>query len=271
MHKSLIAFAALASLAAVPAFAADMAVKAPMPAPAPVASWTGFYVGGNVGYLIEHDSSGFTNFTQPGAPLTNPAPNTASATSFTGGGQVGFNWQFSPRWVAGVEGDWDWTNPKYNFCRATDSDGAAECSDTGRGFLTFSQKTDWLATARGRLGWLVFDNVLFYGTGGAAWGKVDTTLTASCAVDGCGNSGSTNITSASFSNTRSGWVAGAGVQGMLSQNWFARLEWLHYDLGTLNNTFVSSPAVGSYGVVDSRRLQYDAVRFGLDYRFSWMQ
>ena len=275
MKKLLIAGAALAALIGTPALAADLALKAP-PAPAPAWSWTGFYIGGNAGYLVERDSSGLTNFTQPGTPTSNPGTNTAGMNSFTGGGQIGFNWQFAPRWVAGVEGDWNWTDPKSNFCRSTDADGGVgsiggECFDADRGFLNFSQKTDWLATARGRLGWLVSDNVLFYGTAGGAWGKVETTLTASCAVDGCGNSAATNVTSATFSSTRSGWVAGAGVQAMLTSNWIARIEWLHYDLGNLANAFTSSPALGSYGVSYSRNLQYDAIRFGLDYKFSWMQ
>ena len=64
------------------------------------------------------------------------------------------------------------------------------CSDNGFGFETISSKTDWLATVRGRLG-VTWGNWLFYGTGGAAWGRVDTTLTLSCLVGGCGGSATT--------------------------------------------------------------------------------
>jgi outer membrane immunogenic protein len=246
--------------------AADMPLKAPPPPPAPIANWTGFYVGGNAGYVVEHDSSGVTNFTQPAPVFTTPMPTSTSATSFTGGVQGGYNWQFTSRWLLGVEGDWNATRPSTSLCRPTDL--GAPCADTGRGFLNMSEKTDWLASVRGRLGW-VWDSFLFYGTAGAAWGKVDTTLNANCLVGGCGNSLVPSATTGTFSNTASGWVAGAGVEAMLWGNWTGRFEWLHYNLGGLNNTFTAPPAVGSYGASWNRNLEYDTVRFGLNYRFLW--
>jgi outer membrane immunogenic protein len=150
MKRLATAIAAIA-LIGTPAFAADMAVKmpvkAPPPAPAPVVSWTGFYVGGNIGGVVEHF-------------------------------QAGYNWQFNPQWLVGVEGDWDWTNTGYSFCRQTNQ-LSAPCFNNGFGFESISSKTDWLATVRGRLGF-VWGNWLFYGTGGAAWGRVNTTATLNC-------------------------------------------------------------------------------------------
>jgi outer membrane immunogenic protein len=78
------------------AYAADLPMKAAPPPVAPPPSWTGFYIGGNAGYLVVQDQSGTTNFTQPAPTLTNPAFNTASANSWIAGGQVGYNWQVSP-------------------------------------------------------------------------------------------------------------------------------------------------------------------------------
>jgi outer membrane immunogenic protein len=114
-----------AGLIGTPAFAADMAVKmpvkAPPPAPAPVDSWTGFYVGGDIGGARMNDP----NFSF--ADLGNAAVNTCafcggpySSPTLSGGHNTGaiggvfgdFNWQFSPQWVAGVEGDITWTNLK---------------------------------------------------------------------------------------------------------------------------------------------------------------
>src|SRR5262249_23566742 len=74
-----------------------------------------------------------------------------SNTRFLGGVQAGYNWQFDPRWLVGVEGDWDWTDTGYGFCRITDQ-FALPCSDILEGFETISSRTDWLATVRGRLG-----------------------------------------------------------------------------------------------------------------------
>jgi outer membrane immunogenic protein len=266
--KKIIVAAAFAILGATAiASAADLPMKAaPAPLPPPP-SWTGFYFGGNAGFLVGHDQSGTTNFTQPGAVASNPAFNTAAADSWIAGGQIGYNWQVSPSWVIGFEGDFDGTDPKHSFCRGTDS-GSAPCFDNGRGFLTFSEKTEWLASARGRLGY-VLGSVLLYGTAGGAWGKVDTTITASCAVEGCGNSGATNITTFSSNNVRGGWVAGVGAEAMIAPNWTVKGEWLHYDLGNFTTAFLTPAAIGSYGVSYSRRLEYDTIRFGVNYKFGW--
>jgi outer membrane immunogenic protein len=118
--------------------------------------------------------------------------------------------QFDPRWLVGVEGDWDWTSTGYRFCRITDQ-FAAPCFNNGFGFESISSKTDWLATVRGRIGY-VWGNWLFYGTGGAAWGRVNTTVTLNCLVTGgCGNSAALVFGSSATSTTKAGWVAGLGA------------------------------------------------------------
>lgn len=250
------------------AYAADLPTKAAPFAAVPTApSWTGFYLGGNIGYLVQHNSSSLTNFTDFTVvpSTTNPQTGTASATSFTGGVQAGFNWQVAPSWVVGFEGDWNWADPSDNLCRGTT--GGAECSDTGTGFLSMSEKTDWLATARGRLGW-VWNSVMIYGTGGAAWASVKTTLTANCTLIGCGAGGLVpNVTSSSFTDTKTGWVAGLGAEAMLGDHWSTRLEWLHYDLGTVNDSFTAPAAVGPYTVSWSRTVQFEVIRLGANYRF----
>jgi outer membrane immunogenic protein len=95
------------------AFAADIAVKAPPLAPAPVYSWTGWYVGGNLGASFGHATTDFN-----GAPITFTAPglldtftgagfalsDTQYPSGFIGGGQIGYNWQYSPLIVVGLEG-----------------------------------------------------------------------------------------------------------------------------------------------------------------------
>jgi len=268
MKKLALAVAALSALVAAPAIAADLArpvLKAPPPAP--VWSWTGFYVGGNLGYLVEHDP-GTSFFTQPGADPNTPHPNSVAQTSWVGGGQIGYNWQVAPWWVVGVEADWDWTNPNYSFCRETDRGNCFDSGNNNRGALTISGKTKSLATVRGRIGW-TWDRFFFYATGGGAWGSVDTTLAASCLVGGCGNNATANATATSFSNTKCGWVVGVGTEFMLTQNWTTRLEWLHYDLGTVTNAYGSSAAFGSYGVIWSRSLRYDTARLALNYKFDW--
>jgi outer membrane immunogenic protein len=180
--------------------------------------------------------------------------------------QAGYNWQFDPRWLIGVEGDWDWTNTGYSFCRQNNTI-SVPCSDNGDGFEAISSKTDWLATARGRFGF-VWGNWLFYGTGGAAWGRVETTLSLSCLVGGCGSSGVRLSASSNTSTTEAGWVAGLGAEWMLAQSWSVRAEWLHIDLGSINDTL---PTVGSAGSIQtavwSRTERFDEFRVGSELPF----
>jgi outer membrane immunogenic protein len=146
------------------------------------------------------------------------------------GGTLGYNWQFGT-WVVGLEGDIDWANIKGNtnvFC-------GGGCS---------SENT-WLGTARGRLGY-AFDRWMPYVTGGAAFGDVTTT-----------NPGFTGAT-----NTQVGWTAGAGVEFAIAGNWTAKVEYLHYDLGSFN-CGVSCNGFAS----DNVKFSADAVRGGINFRF----
>ena len=253
------------------AFAADVAPrysKAPV-APVDVWNWSGLYIGGNVGGAWDHGSSA-TDFLSPGAApaiATNPQNNSLTSSALIGGVHGGYNWQAN-RWVLGIEADWDWTNTNNSVCRQTDGFSVA-CTDNGRGFLTLNENTEWLASVRGRVGY-AWNRVMVYGTGGAAWGKIDASINANCLVAGCGASILKLNSTVNFSNTETGWVAGAGIEAMLSANWIVRAEYLHYDLGSVNYT-ATFPAVSGVVLAQtatwSRSFQYDTVRAGLSYKF----
>ncbi|QFR32891.1 outer membrane protein [Ancylobacter sp. TS-1] len=135
--------AAVALLAAAPAFAADLPQPYPTKAPAaviaePVFTWTGFYLGANAGYAW---GSG------EGAASTlgiNP-------DGFLGGGQIGVNYQFDNNIVLGAEADFQGSDIK-------------DSSIYG-----YESKLDYFGTVRARLGYAM-GNVLPYVTGGLAWG-----------------------------------------------------------------------------------------------------
>ena len=255
-------------LAASSAFAADLPLQAPLSAPLPQAvNWTSFYLGGNVGGVLAH-ATGTSDFTDTSFGMfPNPQTDSFAKPGFLAGGQAGFNWQFSPIWVAGLEADWDWASTKYSFCRQTDPSSAV-CSDTGDGFETISSKTDWLATFRGRLG-VSWENWLFYATGGAALARIRTDLTLNCMVNGCGASSFVKLLATSTgSTTKVGWAAGLGAELMLGHNWSARAEWLHIDLGTIT---ASLPTAGSFSTVQtaswSRTESFEEFRLGLNFLF----
>src|SRR5262249_34357307 len=156
----------------------------------PVYSWTGFYVGGNIGYSwgnAHTDLSGsFNSISFPGAPVqfTNPSAPFAVSSSqrlngLIGGGQVGLNYQFAPQWVLGFEFDIQGSGERSSntvldpfsapICVA--SGGAPPVcgtflTATGTATTSYDARIDWFGTARGRVGYLVTDQVLLYATGG---------------------------------------------------------------------------------------------------------
>jgi outer membrane immunogenic protein len=208
------------------ASAADMAVKAPPPVVAPVTSWTGFYVGVNAGYNWGSSDPSTSITCGPAAVglcyvdavLTNinllGANSRFDTRGGVGGVQAGYNWQ-SGTWLAGVEVDFD------AFRSAGSTSVTGPNPPFAGSFLTIatSVRTDWLFTARPRLG-VVWNNWLFYGTGGLAvtnlkanWSYFENTASA--------------FESGSVSTTKVGWTAGAGFEAMLPSRWTVGVEYLY--------------------------------------------
>jgi outer membrane immunogenic protein len=235
MKRILIA-AALAFAAGGQALAADLpppvAPRAPatyVPVPAPVFSWTGFYLGVNGGYAF-----GPSDWS---SPLPIGSTGNFNTTGFLIGGTVGGNYQIG-QFVIGVEGDGDWSN-----LNGTTNSVAGTCN-----FAGCETRSDWLATVRGRAGY-AWDRVLFYGTGGAAFGNLQAaagTLPFS-------------------STTQTGWTAGAGVEAAFAPNWTAKVEYLYVDLGSQSCGVASCGAFGGTSV----SLKENLVRAGINYKFGW--
>ena len=251
------------------ASAADMPVKAAPPPPPPLPSWTGFYIGGDIGGAWA-DSSSTTIFSDSAFATPFVATNSFNRSGFIGGFYYGYNWQVA-NWVFGIESDWSWTdNNGGSFCRGTNFTGTA-CIDNGFGFARVDANNDWIATLRGRLGY-TFGSVMLYGTGGAAWVNNSVTVTAECRIAGCAGLGlGPQFASATFDNTRTGWVAGLGLEWMISPNWLIRGEWLHVDAGSSSGVLIiptGTPAV-TQTTAWNRDLTIDIVRFGIAYKFNW--
>jgi outer membrane immunogenic protein len=272
---------AVAGLVGTPAFAADMAVKAPPRAPEPVVtpfSWTGFYVGGNVGGGWGHHRdftvtpNDLATATLPSGPLL---LGSFRDSGVFGGLQLGYNWQFHPNWLLGFETDFQWS----------DVDGSSEIAQTTVGLGTFTvvhtveEKLKWFGTVRGRLGWLPSQNLLVYGTGGFAYGRIErsgtyqNTGSLGFAILGPPNvncaAGATCFAGGS-STTASGWTAGGGFEWAFWQRWSVKAEYLYVDLGSAKSftevaTGVSAPA--SFNVSLLNRATINVVRAGLNYHF----
>jgi outer membrane immunogenic protein len=224
VKTTIAAAAALLIATTVAGSAADLAVKAPYAAPAPVWSWTGFYIGGHVGA-----GWGTTETTLTGASITPPGltvpfgfPFGQNSTSgFLGGGQVGYNWQSG--WaVFGVQAD----------IAGLDVKGTTPCIV----LLSCTTKSDWLATATGRIGAVVADRGLIYVKGGAAW--LNSTNSINLPNLGVAGGGLINGQElASRETTTWGWTIGLGVEYAIAQNWSAFIEYDYMDFQTKNEAF----------------------------------
>jgi outer membrane immunogenic protein len=252
MKKHCVGFLAVAltSVAALTtANAADLAVKAPVyKAPIVVPfSWTGCYVGG--AWDRQHTSINNT-------VNINHAPVSGDLTrsSVIGGPYVGCNYQFAPGWVVGVEGDVSWAKLSGT---ASATNLFANGTPVGVGGVSWGSSTDWVASARGRLGYAVVPNALIYGTGGAAWTRTNYSG-LNVLNDGAA--------ATSFTDTRTGWVAGAGVDwAPWNNNWIFRVEYLHYQFGGVSSNATFAPGV--FTTFNFGDLKIDTVRAGLSYKF----
>jgi outer membrane immunogenic protein len=213
MKKVVLLAATIAGLIATPALAADMALKAPPRAVPETWSWTGWYVGGNVGgKWADTSGSAFMGASALGA-ATSPAATVPfasdTATTVIGGGQLGYNWQTGPT-VLGLEGDFDaqhWREMR-------------TLTGTVPGFFipgdNFTTQSNWQASIRGRLGYAL-DRNLLYVTGGAAFTniKVGTNFIVS---------GIFPASSASDSKTLVGATFGGGLEHAFTRNWSVGIE-----------------------------------------------
>jgi len=257
MKKTIAAVATAISLASVPAFAADLPMKA-APMPAPVWSWTGFYVGAHVGAGWGQDETQINSITAtpPGATLPlNLAFNQNSRSGFLGGGQAGFNWQ-AGWFVLGVQGD----------IAGLDVKGTDPCLV----ILTCTSKSDWLATVTGRIGAVVLDRGLVYVKGGGAW--LDTNHTTALTII----PGLPQLTNKSFTND--GWLVGMGTEWMITNNWsaFVELDYMRFDdkkvATPLNPALLAglgAPA-GTAVTFNTNQTQTLAIaKVGVNYKFGW--
>ena len=252
MKKIVVTIAAIASVVAVPAFAANLPVKAPPP-PGPVAyAWTGLYVGGNLGYGVGRNP---TDISEYPAPLTNLSSTKLLPAGVIGGGQIGYRWQWAPAWVIGVETDFQGAGQNDRAC-------TLDCLPIELSAINTEQKLKWFGTVRGVLGW-AHGSQLWYLTGGYAYGKVtnDSTFVAGPppTLTGLG----------AASSTKDGWTAGAGVETRLwNSNWSAKFEYLYMDLGGQSYDVLPinpAPRVPSFHVDSAMRDHI--IRVGLNYTF----
>jgi outer membrane immunogenic protein len=267
------------SLFGTAAFAADLG---PAPAPAPVyvkappppPTWSGFYGGGNAGWVGSADNTINLTGTDTGTAglgtaLANgviPNPLNLGYSGFLGGGQLGYNWQ-SSNWVFGLEADMDWVSAKSSgaFPDAIAFTGGLN----GPLGINATRELDWLGTLRGRVGFTPVAPLLVYATGGLAFGEHKL---------GIGISDPAGTPPANLFNQTSewsaGWTVGGGFEWMFARQWSLKAEYLYVDLGNISSTInynytINPPGTTTYtsSLTATARDTENIVRGGINYHF----
>jgi outer membrane immunogenic protein len=233
------------------AYAADMPVKYAAPAPViPSYNWTGFYVGGHVGY-----GWGETGATPTGIVGLLADPFRTDNDGWFAGVTFGYNYQ-SGRIVLGYEGEWSWS----------DINGSANTNFlfglVPGASVSGTYQNNWIFTSATRLG-VAFDTVLIYGKAGVAWANNDYSVNATLPIIGL-NYNST------VSETEIGWLVGGGVEWAFAGNWTMKVEGTYMDFAQKNRSFAGIPLLGGVVTlpVNADIESYIAqVKFGVNYRF----
>ena len=210
----------------------------PLPAPAGY-DWSGFFVGGHLGYSLGRGTS----------TLFNPNPTSVGASfgSLYGGVQGGYNYVLLSHLLLGAEADITFPN----FLK----DGVISNSNTATG-TTVSDKINYIATMRGRVGY-AFDHWLIYGTGGLAWSQARFGETPGITSD-----------EDKIIRTRTGYALGLGAEVAIAPNWSARVEYLYDRFGGVGGMFPSNTAYRSAFDINTLRLGLDRKFGGADSTFA---
>jgi outer membrane immunogenic protein len=200
-------------------------------------TWTGCYIGGNIGGGWASKSS--TDAAGAVTGVVGADLGSHTADGFIGGGQVGCDYQ-AGFWVVGVQGMFEGSDMK-----GSNTDPS--------GLFVVNTSIPWFATVTGRIGFTASPAVLVYAKGGGAWVRDDYTL---------GSFAGTALATAS--PTTSGWTVGGGVEWSFAANWSAFAEYNYLDFGTPGVTFTSS--MGGFPVNIKQNI--NSFMVGLNYRFS---
>ncbi len=237
-----------------------------MIAPAPVSSWTGFYVGGNIGGGVATSHFDDPDFFGGSA--------TPTAGFFTGGAQIGYNYQFG-NGLIGVEADVNGNSKIKSAVLGADDNFA----------LKVNSNTDVSGTVRARAG-LVINNALIYTTGGAAWASVKQTGAEFCNDPTCRPFGGPTVPFGTFDGLTAnssgivwGGVIGAGVEFAMGPNWTVGGEFLHTvyrdNAALLINPTGGNPCVANSGVggggancLIHNQISTDVARVRVNYKFN---
>jgi outer membrane immunogenic protein len=199
--------------------------------------WTGFYIGAHIGAAWENINTEHFRYDDYGYGWSDYAPgffnmqNNNQADAF-GGAQLGYNYQFSPAWVAGIEvdlGGMD-VNVHPHGVASTWWGGGPGTS----ALMDGESNGGFYGDVTGRLGW-TWGPAMIYAKGGFAWLDANLKMRESV-YDPWGGSGCYGWCDYNHnnSNTLTGWTVGGGLEWKVSPSWSIKAEYLHFDFTNFN-------------------------------------
>jgi outer membrane immunogenic protein len=246
----------VATAIAGPVLAADMGMPFKAPSYAPPFSWTGTYVGANVGGVWGAFALNPASTNDLTGAVGVPGAMNLNNSSVIGGLQAGYNWQIS-QWVLGLEQDYQFTGLKQTATFATPA-GLFLAGDS------MAVKTDYLAATRAKLG-MTWDRALIYAAGGLETGEFDVTSSYVARAGGSPALGFTDANKLHF-----GFNVGAGIDYAVTDNVFVGLEYRYLDLGkeTYNLGAFTPAGAGAQTVSNSIGLTASEVTARLNFKLN---
>lgn len=256
---TLVAALSAASLAG-NASAADVPIrKSPVMSAVSVSNWSGVYGGLQLGALLTTRDWRTLSLGSPAAAPVGLATRGFDQSAFRTGLFIGYNYQFAPTWVAGIEADIG-----YGFTGKKTTIGLPGSGFPANTSDRLSAKGGWDGSLRARLGYLITPTVMLYGTGGLAFQQ--NTYTALCTATATG--ACTINANVKNSDTYLGWTIGAGLEAMLTNNWLVRAEYRYADFGKETANYIFNPAAAPVESGLARTsLKTHNINVGLAYKF----
>jgi outer membrane immunogenic protein len=246
----------LTSVGAVAIAGSALAAEPPLQPP-PTFTWTGFYLGGQIGWARSNDAAN-AELSLPLWPRFFAKGYSIVAQGVIGGAHIGYNLQIN-QWIIGLEGTVDGTSLSGSV-----STSASTPNRGPFGTLAASTREDVQGSIRARAG-IAWDRVLVYATGGAAFTGISNNysaiLPAAVPASFFGSSG--------FSKTLAGWTVGGGLEYAVTNNWSLRAEYRYSDFGHYTDFPFSNVAIAPavFNATTGHRLTEHQVQGGFSYKF----
>jgi outer membrane immunogenic protein len=249
----------------------------------PYLLWSGVYVGVNGGFGWGDSAENYS--ANDAAALAGTCGGTGRGTCPTSsdfvrhgaiaGGQIGFNWQISPNWLTGIEADYQWSD-----MNATTATPPFRLGNAGATMAVANQSVTSFGTLRARMGVVIANPLLLYGTAGLAIGRVSEQATIAgvstvpVSLGGFSylcNAGGSSCFSGSSEKTLIGWSGGAGAEYAITSQLTFKAELLYADLGPMKVTTVAQNTVPGTAPASFTAafpaVNFVIVRGGVNFRF----